>query len=98
MKLKVKLQILKRTRIAGCLNNVIWKNKHMSVDSKTKIYKTCVRPVFTYGIEARADTTTPSGGNEGHQSYTRMRHQTKIWINLDEKCKKVLKDINEKVT
>ena len=57
LNLEVKQHILKGTRIAGCLNNVIWKNKHMSVDSKTKIYKTCVRPVFTYGIEARADTT-----------------------------------------
>ena len=27
------------------------------MDNKTKIYKTCVRPVFSYGIEARADTT-----------------------------------------
>ena len=45
----------------------------MSVDSKTKIYKTCVRPVFTYGHN-RDTTTTPDGGNEGHQSHTQEKH------------------------
>ena len=30
----------------------------MSVDSKTKIYKTCVRPIMTYGIKTRAKNTT----------------------------------------
>ena len=28
----------------------------MRTESKVRIYKTCVRPILTYGIEARADT------------------------------------------
>jgi hypothetical protein len=49
-------QVRKASAISGCLKDCIWKNKHMSIKSKTKIYKTCVRPVMTYGIETRADT------------------------------------------
>ena len=29
----------------------------MSADSKIRIYKTCVGPIITYGVESRADTT-----------------------------------------
>ena len=29
----------------------------MSADSKIRIYKTCVRPIITYGAESRPDTT-----------------------------------------
>ncbi|PSN36755.1 hypothetical protein C0J52_19376 [Blattella germanica] len=28
----------------------------MSIESKTRIYKTCVRPIMTYAAETRADT------------------------------------------
>lgn len=50
-------QINKATAIAGCLRQVVWANKYMRIDSKVKIYKTCVRPIMTYGIEAREETT-----------------------------------------
>lgn len=42
--------------VAGCLKDVIWRNRDMRTDSKVRIYKTCVRPILTYGIESRADT------------------------------------------
>ena len=48
-------QANKAARIAGCLRDVIWRNKHMNIRSKVRIYKTCVRPVLIYGIETRAD-------------------------------------------
>lgn len=50
-------QINKATAIAGCLRQVVWANKYMRIDSKVKIYKTCVRPIMTYGIEVREETT-----------------------------------------
>ena len=28
----------------------------MSIESKTRIYKTCVRPIMTYATETRAET------------------------------------------
>jgi hypothetical protein len=43
-------------RISGCLYNLIWNNKYMSIDSKVRIYKTNVRPVLTYASETRAET------------------------------------------
>ena len=49
-------QTQKAAAISGCLKNMIWKNKHMNIQSKVRIYKTCVRPIMTYGIESRADT------------------------------------------
>lgn len=48
--------INKSAAIAGSLRETVWANKYMRMDSKIKIYKTCVRPIMTYGIEAREDT------------------------------------------
>lgn len=50
-------QINKALVMSGCLRDVAWNNKYMRRDSKVRIYKTCVRPIMTYGIETRADTT-----------------------------------------
>uniref|UniRef100_A0AAR5Q8Q0 Endonuclease/exonuclease/phosphatase domain-containing protein n=1 Tax=Dendroctonus ponderosae TaxID=77166 RepID=A0AAR5Q8Q0_DENPD len=52
----LKSHISKASLTPGCLRDVIWNNKHMNIDSKVRIYKTCVRPILTYGIETRADT------------------------------------------
>ncbi|XP_060520825.1 zinc finger protein 761-like [Cylas formicarius] len=46
-------QINKATAIAGCLRQMIWANQHMR---KVRIYKTCIRPIMTYGIETREET------------------------------------------
>ena len=50
-------QINKAASVSGCLRNSIWKNPDMKISSKIRIYKTCVRPIMTYGMECRADTT-----------------------------------------
>ena len=53
----MKSQVVMGARISGCLCSLIWKNKYLSPEGKVRIYKTCVRPVITYGAESRADTT-----------------------------------------
>lgn len=47
----------KATRIAGCLNDTIWRNKNIKVETKSRIYKAMVRPTMTYTAETRPDTT-----------------------------------------
>ncbi|KAI4503932.1 hypothetical protein M0802_001335 [Mischocyttarus mexicanus] len=44
--------------VSGCLRDIIWRNKHMSINCKTRIYKTCVRPIISNGIETRTETAT----------------------------------------
>ena len=53
---EVKAQILKASLISGYLRDIIWRNKYMSVDSRTRIYKTCVRRIMT--IETRVENAT----------------------------------------
>ena len=55
---EVKAQTLKVFLISGYLRDKIWRNKNMSVDRKTKIYKICVRHTLTYAIETRAENAT----------------------------------------
>ena len=57
-KKEAKAQTLIASLISGYLRDIIWRNKYMSVDSKTRIYKTCVRPIMTYAIETRAENAT----------------------------------------
>lgn len=54
---EVRTQVFKASRISGYLRDVIWKNKYLNIESKVKIYKTCVRPIMTYGADTRADTS-----------------------------------------
>lgn len=53
---EVRSQTIKATRVAGCLNEMVWRNKYMAKESKVRVYKTVVRPVLTYAAETRADT------------------------------------------
>ena len=53
---EVKTQVNKAARVSGCLHHTIWKNKHMSITSKARIYRTAVRPILTYAAETRAGT------------------------------------------
>jgi hypothetical protein len=55
-KQEVRTQAMKAARISGCLYNLIWNNKCMSIDCKSRIYKANVRPVLTYASETRAET------------------------------------------
>lgn len=58
---EVSQQAQKATRVSGCLNQVIWKNKYLNIETKARIYKSVVRPVLTYAAEARADTSRTKG-------------------------------------
>lgn len=53
---EVRDQALKAARVAGCLNEMVWRNKYMARESKVRVYKTIVRPVLTFATETRAET------------------------------------------
>lgn len=57
LKEEVQKQTVKAAMMAGYLRDIIWRNKYMRLESKVRVYKTCVRPVMTYAIETRAETT-----------------------------------------
>ena len=44
-------------RVAGCLNNLVLRNKYRKKVTKSKIYKTTARPIMTYVLETRAETS-----------------------------------------
>ncbi|XP_056635947.1 uncharacterized protein LOC130444692 [Diorhabda sublineata] len=50
-------QIQKANRAAGCLNNTIWRNKHIRTETETIIYKVVIRPIMTCTAETRTDTS-----------------------------------------
>ncbi|KAK9887098.1 hypothetical protein WA026_020042 [Henosepilachna vigintioctopunctata] len=54
---EVREQATKAARIAGCLNDTIWRNKHIGIEAKARIYKATVRPIMTYTAETRPETT-----------------------------------------
>ncbi|KAI4472449.1 hypothetical protein M0802_016812 [Mischocyttarus mexicanus] len=49
-------QVRKPAVVSEALKNIIWRNKYLRKETKTRIYKTYVRPILTYAIETRADT------------------------------------------
>ncbi|XP_043499674.1 uncharacterized protein LOC122522555 [Polistes fuscatus] len=53
---EVREQATKASIISGYLKDIIWRNKHMSIKGKVRIYKTCVRPIMTYTAETRAES------------------------------------------
>lgn len=53
---EVQDQAIKAARVAGCLNEMVWRNKYMALESKVRVYKTIVRPVLTFAAETRAET------------------------------------------
>lgn len=44
---EVRDQKIKAFIISGNLRDIIWRNKHMSIKNKTRIYKICIRPIMT---------------------------------------------------
>lgn len=54
---EVRQQVNKANRVAGCLNDTIWRNKHIGVETKTRIYKATIRPIMTYAGETRPETS-----------------------------------------
>ncbi|XP_030760558.1 uncharacterized protein LOC115885711 [Sitophilus oryzae] len=53
---EVRQQPTKAMRVAGYLNDNIWKNKYIGVKVKSRIYKAVVRPIMTYTAETRSAT------------------------------------------
>ncbi|XP_030750469.1 uncharacterized protein LOC115878197 [Sitophilus oryzae] len=54
---EVRQQTTKAMRVAGCLNDTIWKNNHIGVEVRqVRIYKAVDRPIMTYTVETRPDT------------------------------------------
>ena len=53
----IKTQAQKAARVAGCLNHLVWRNKHMRKETKSKIYKETVRPIMPYSLETRKETS-----------------------------------------
>jgi hypothetical protein len=65
---EVKHQAYKGARLSGCLNDIIWKNKYLSLGPKVRIYSSVVQPVLTYAAEIRADTSkTEHPGNNRNE-------------------------------
>lgn len=56
IELEVRQQTNKALRVAGCLNDTIWKNKYLNSGTKARIYKSVIRPIMTYTAETRPDT------------------------------------------
>ncbi|XP_045463812.1 uncharacterized protein LOC123673370 [Harmonia axyridis] len=56
IELEVRQQTNKALRVAGCLNDTIWKNKYLHTETKARIYKSVIRPIMTYTAETRPDT------------------------------------------
>ncbi|XP_045480950.1 uncharacterized protein LOC123685335 [Harmonia axyridis] len=56
LKRVVRNQTMKASTISGCLQDIVWCNKYLNIDSKIRIYKTAIRPIMTYAAETRPDT------------------------------------------
>lgn len=54
---ELKSQVDKACRIAGCLNDMIWRNNNLQIATKSRIYKAVIRPILTYTCETRPETT-----------------------------------------
>ena len=70
-KAEVREQTTRATKIAGCLNATIWRNKNIGIEAKSRIYKTAIRLIMTYTAETRPETAktnqkiAENNGNEG---------------------------------
>ncbi|XP_043494653.1 uncharacterized protein LOC122519338 [Polistes fuscatus] len=54
---EVRIQVVKATRAAAQLNDTIFRNKHLRIDTKSRIYKATIRPILTYAAETRPETS-----------------------------------------
>ncbi|GJQ77119.1 hypothetical protein Trydic_g13476 [Trypoxylus dichotomus] len=50
-------QKVRASHIAGCLRDIVWRNKYLERESKMRAYKSAVRPVITYAAERWPDTS-----------------------------------------
>ena len=70
---EVRKQVNKAARIAGSLNDMIWRNKYLRTETKVRIYKSVVRPVLTYTSETRADSSKTKQMLESQEMNTLRR-------------------------
>ena len=54
---EVREQTQKTTRIVGCLNDTIWRNRNIGTETKSRIYKAVIRPIMTYTAETGPNTS-----------------------------------------
>jgi len=59
-------QKTKALKLAGCSNGSAWKNKYISMEVKSRIYKTAIRPIMTY--QDRQDGRDPIGHNKNKKA------------------------------
>lgn len=48
---EVHQQVLKGTKIAGCLSDTIWQNKHLQRETKLRIYQAAITPIMMYATK-----------------------------------------------
>ena len=41
--------------MAGCLNDLVWRNKYMKKETKSRIYKAKVSSIITYALETSSE-------------------------------------------
>ena len=44
---EVREQTIRAANVAGSLNNLIWSNKNIRIEAKSRIYKSTIRPIMT---------------------------------------------------
>ena len=44
---------MSKSKISGCLNEIIWSNRYLRNVTKVRIYKSVIRPILTYAAETR---------------------------------------------
>ncbi|XP_057663104.1 uncharacterized protein LOC130898078 [Diorhabda carinulata] len=54
---EVRNQAAKAARTSTYLNDTIFRNKYIVIESKSRIYKTVIRPILTYTAETKPDTS-----------------------------------------
>lgn len=56
--LKKKNQVQEISKIVGCLNNTIWRNKHIKIETKSRIHKVTIGPsILTCTAETQLGTS-----------------------------------------
>ncbi|XP_056648765.1 uncharacterized protein LOC130453177 [Diorhabda sublineata] len=54
---EVRQQVVKTNKVAGCLNSTIWVDKHLTKETKSRIYETTISLIMTYTAKTRTDAT-----------------------------------------
>ncbi|XP_056639433.1 uncharacterized protein LOC130446927 [Diorhabda sublineata] len=58
---EVRIQAAKAARASAYLNDIIFRNKYIGIEIKSRIHKAVIRPILTYTAETRPDTSKTKG-------------------------------------